>query len=206
MSASADGYPYYDLRKGGKGYPDLQADDICSIKRDECFPSDLTSASGAFAHLAFMAPSCGDCVINRLVQRSGRKGFSEFLPSPEREILPTSHEETVVTLPTVAQWEDGQFALTDVLSSATSPTIHVRDFVLRLLARYRFVLGNSPSEFVFLQGMASAKKGVARLPAGGDIAFACMNDDISGDGRQVAEILRGWQSERWPVAAQWEAL
>ena len=93
-----------------------------------------------------------------------------------------------------------------MLSTATTPTTRVRDFVLRLLARYRFTLGNSPSEFVFLQGVASAKKGVARLPVGSDIAFACMNDDISGDGRQVAEILRQWQSGRWPVAAQWEAL
>ncbi|KZV61927.1 hypothetical protein PENSPDRAFT_271833 [Peniophora sp. CONT] len=204
--SSADGYPYYDLRKGGKGYPDLATEDLCTIKRDECFPSDLTSASGAFMHLAFMSPSCGDCVINRLVQRSGQAGLSEFLPSADREIIPASRGETVVTLPTVAQWEDGQFALTDVLSSATTPTIRVRDFVLRLLARYRFVLGNSPSEFVFLQGAGSAKKGVARLPADSDIAFACMNDDIRGDGRQVADILRGWQSERWPVAAQWEAL
>ncbi|KAI0029587.1 hypothetical protein K488DRAFT_56067, partial [Vararia minispora EC-137] len=200
--ASGDGYPWYDVRHGAKGYPDRTRATVCTLARDVCFPP-LMNASAAFQHIAFAQPECGDCVINQLVQKSGRIGLAEFLPPWGRGVAPRVRGPTPLTLPVVADWRDTDFSLAGVLQNGTDD---VRAWVLRLLDRYRFVLGSTPSEFVFLTGAASASRAAGKLRPDAEIALACINDDVSGDAARVYEIMLEWQKSRWPDKARWEVV
>ena len=81
---------------------------------------------------------------------SGEAGLEAFLPPADRVVEPglvrffTTQADTneVPHLPLVDRWADGQFALADVVSSAAP--VNVRDWTLRMLQRYRFVIGASP--------------------------------------------------------------
>lgn len=147
-------------------------------------------------------------VINRLVQNSGRRGLSAVLPPAGRTFAAASTGEIATTLPKVPRWELGSFALRDILSHSPTPeVIDVRDWTLRMLHRYRFVLADSPYEFVFLEDDKTAQDAVDKLQ-GHDKAFACMNDDVESDvdADAVEAIMHEWQDMRWGEPAGWEAI
>ena len=126
--------------------------------------SPLTHATDVFTNIAFRQPKCGDCgtllpprprflhladlartlVIQALMKASGTLGLEAFLPSPERA-LPLAQEDLsyddneVPHLPLTPRWEDGQFSLLSVMGA--SRELNVRAWTLRLLQRYRFVIG-----------------------------------------------------------------
>ena len=129
-----------------------------------------------------------------------------MLPPSGRTFAAASTGPTATTLPKVPRWEQGAFALRDILSHSPDPeVIDVRGWVLRMLHRYRFVLADSPYEFVFLVDDKSAQEAVDRLQ-GHDKAFACMNDDVESDDDAVAveDIMHEWQESRWGEPAGWE--
>lgn len=129
--------------------------------------SPLTQATDVFTNIAFRKPKCGDCgtlrpprprfmdladlarilVIQALMKASGTLGLEAFLPSPERE-LPLAQEDLsyddneVPHLPLTPRWEDAQFSLLSVMGA--SRELNVRAWTLRLLQRYRFVIGAWP--------------------------------------------------------------
>ena len=85
-------------------------------------------------------------VITQLVKSSDALGLSAFLPSPARRSPSTSapaDPDAIPHLPLVADWHDGKFALKDVMRSA--PDVSVREWSMRLMQRYRYVIGTSPS-------------------------------------------------------------
>jgi hypothetical protein len=82
-AASGDGYPFFATRHGASGHPNLDAPDVCTLARDECFPRGLTTASAAFQHLAFAKPECGDC-RERL---SPSTGSSRRQPGHHRDVV-----------------------------------------------------------------------------------------------------------------------
>jgi hypothetical protein len=140
------------------------------------------------------------------VQQSGHLGLAEFLPHAGRTFVPGARGPLPATLPVVVEWSHGEFALADVLRQTPDDAVDVRAWVLRLLNRYRFVLGETPSEFVFMTGPSSLKAFVANIERDPDMALACFNDDVSGDGSKVAAVMREFQERRWPERAQWERL
>lgn len=85
-------------------------------------------------------------VIQALVKASGETGLEAFLPSSTRLLSSlagkiTPSEGDVPHLPLVSHWLDGKYALREVMGSARD--VRIRDWTLRLLQRYRFVIGMS---------------------------------------------------------------
>lgn len=82
-------------------------------------------------------------MIAALVSASGRQGLSAFLPPAERVVqrarLGADADTAVPHLPLVDDWQKGEFALASVM--ANSRETNVRQFMLQVLHRYRYVLG-----------------------------------------------------------------
>jgi len=89
----------------------------------------------------------GVTVINALLRASGPVGLSAFLPPPERTFPPFDArnppipipEESPVLLPLTKDWQTTAFTLHSCLQ-AWGP-VHVREWVLRAMARYKYVVG-----------------------------------------------------------------
>ncbi|KZV65257.1 hypothetical protein PENSPDRAFT_756655 [Peniophora sp. CONT] len=207
--SSMDGYPYYEVRQNETmEHPKLLDPNLCTISRAKCFPSSIASASEAFKHIAFVRPECGDCIINRLVQNSGRRGLSAVLPKSQRTFATTTMGPISETLPRVPSWDLGAFALSDVLTHGSSfgRVVDVRAWTLRMLNRYRFVLADSNYIFARLNNEENAHSQLDGL-LGHEKAFACVNDDVGSDEEAVAVegVMREWQELRWGTPAGWEA-
>lgn len=137
----------------------------CKLVREKCFGSHK-QASVVFMHVAFDATECGDCsthlgflsralplnwftVINALLRASGTVGLSAFLPPAERVYPPSdAHDAPIpipgdapVLLPLTNNWKTTDFTLHSRLR-AWGP-VHVREWVLRVMSRYKYVVGTS---------------------------------------------------------------
>ncbi|KAG8745306.1 hypothetical protein FRC10_008323 [Ceratobasidium sp. 414] len=223
---SQDGYPYTFLGNYGSRYwprfptPSLR----CPIEFDVCFPPELTNASDVFKHVAFGAPQCGDCskrlflsllsgpesymsskVINALVAASGPLGLSAFLPNPTHGLKSTHQQsvgDSVPHLPLVSDYRTGDFSLRGVLGGSTTD---VREWTVRMLQRYRFVIGDTPSIFAMVQNTVTAEAAFSTMNRDSSIALLCLNDDISiGQAEETDGVLRREQERRWPHPAAWE--
>ena len=167
-AASEDGYPYVDGARGWPRFPPAGAPAepvLCTISFDECIAA-AASASAAFMTVAFGRPQCGDCsapslpfpsppsirarsadrppaVVHALRAASGVLGLSAFLPTRTRTVgAPTQWDVAgarVPHLPLVRHWAAGDYTLQGVL--APYGGVNVRAWTLRLLERYRFVIG-----------------------------------------------------------------
>jgi len=102
-------------------------------------------------------------VIGALRTASGRLGLSTFLPSPSREFTPSAsaverevagdeevkNEEDAETqhidphLPFSGRWQDVDFSLKSILHPFGS--VNIRAWAIRLVERYKFVIGELPS-------------------------------------------------------------
>ncbi|KZV94334.1 hypothetical protein EXIGLDRAFT_737093 [Exidia glandulosa HHB12029] len=234
---SGDGYDFIDWRDEFKAEDKelLKEGEMCLIRREECFPSNITSPSDVFTNVAFAHPRCGDCIIHALVRASGPLGLSAFLPSPERTVR-VPRGQLSKTLPTAQDWRGTDFSLEAVMGAGIPDTlledgeqpilveeISARKWVLRVLDRYRFVIGNTPFKFRFMRSSDEAAA-VTREVDESDAATICLNDDIEdpgvstdpkpflgifgktpvAEGDKVRRILHEWQTRRWPDAASWE--
>ncbi|KAH7335291.1 hypothetical protein B0J17DRAFT_669472 [Rhizoctonia solani] len=230
---SRDGYPYSGLgRFGWKNWavfqpskssdvPGMYSDPAarCSISRTECLAasnSRIRGASGIFARLAFEVPHCGDCVITALVASSGELGFSAFVPESDRTWTlwkDAAEPSTQIAphLPLVADYRAANFSLAHIFTQSRGETTSVRDWVVELIARYRFTIGLTPSHFAMLRNPNSMKALFSRLEKKTqpddtiqDIMMLCLNDDISLQPERADALLREWEGQRWPRKAEWE--
>jgi hypothetical protein len=88
-------------------------------------------------------------VINALVKASGTLGLAAFMPPQGRVLRAESGGESGKTLPPphlplVKNWNDGSFSLKSVLHpwlENTSGSLNVREWMMKMLMRYRFSLG-----------------------------------------------------------------
>jgi hypothetical protein len=137
----------------------------CTIDWNVCFDSKLTSASDIFKRIAFEHPRCGDCgkiyycrphsilltlviVLKALVRASGDLGLSALLPSSDRLYRPQTQSSPIADipphLPLSSEWQHVDFSLAAVFASGfwTSENgINLREWVQRMLERYRYVIG-----------------------------------------------------------------
>lgn len=94
-----------------------------------------------------VSPSNYCTVINALLRASGPVGLSAFLPPLERTYPPFDArnpprpipEEVPVHLPLTKVWQTTDFTLHSCLQ-ARGP-VHVREWVLRTMSRYKYVVG-----------------------------------------------------------------
>lgn len=221
--SNLDGYPYSRLGtyprnsdwKHINSFSTMRS--VCTLKYHECF-GDAQTASQVFLNVAFDTPKCGDCLIHALVKASGKLGLSAFLPPPERVFRTDAleYEETFSDLPPphlplVKDWHNGDFSLKGVLhewSLRSNQGINVRRWIMEMLMRYRFSLGETPSFFVAMTSNSQAKSTILKLrrqstqpnPA----ALICLNDNLKNDNRDFFNILHGWQTELWSEPSKWE--
>ncbi|KAH7340746.1 hypothetical protein B0J17DRAFT_749529 [Rhizoctonia solani] len=203
---SQDGYPYTFLGDHGMGHwPRFPTKHMqCAIQFSTCFPSGLSSASEAFKHLAFKEPQCGDCIIQALVGASGQLGLSAFLPPISHGIKETEglKQGTIPHLPLVSDYRTGDFSLKAVVGDSTTA---IRFWTAKMLQRYRFVIGDTPSIFAMVTSTSTAETPFKAMKDDPSIALLCLNDDIYGSEAEAAdETLRREQDKRWPHPAAWE--
>ncbi|KAJ1303233.1 hypothetical protein OPQ81_011431 [Rhizoctonia solani] len=192
--SSLDGYPYSE-DMGERGW--VAEGDVCELSFDHCFNSHDT-ASRTFQRIAFEEPiQCGDCIIRALVNQSGERGLEAFLPPKSRK--PFSREAKP-TLPLSSRWQDVDFRL----SSSVPEWVNTRQFVLRMLQQYRFILGDTPFVFAIITDPEAAAQNVEIIDSRPELAILCVNDDVAEGDDRVRDILEGWMSGRWNQSAEWE--
>ena len=230
---SADGHRFYNWRQEWKDEDapilDTKANEICIIRRKECFPQSASS-SDIFRTVAFDRARCGDCIIQALIRASGSRGFGAFLPSPSRT-LHVSPSKLARTLPLASDWRDVDFSLRGALEGgvpnslrdddgrAPEPTqpevaVNVRLWILRVLDRYRYSHAVPNGRFVIMRDVNEAQWAVSEMDKETS-ATACINDNIMKphdmykdegitEGQKVQQVLHEWQTRRWPDAPSWE--
>ncbi|KAG8885296.1 hypothetical protein FRB98_001881 [Tulasnella sp. 332] len=178
----------------------------------------ITKASDMFKHVAFRHPDCGDCIISALITQSGRSGMDAFLPDKSRMFLQqgggdqidASSDAAAPRLPLTSLWNETDFSLRVVLpSSGSSGPINVREWAVRAIHRYRFVLGGTPVSFAQLETKRNAERTFKKLnteqarpnPPG----IICVNDDVVQGADDVRKMFREWMQSKWPKAPAWES-
>jgi len=225
--SSVDGYPYAFTRSGvisswpqftprsawSRAHPSIKVSS-CTIPLERCFPEWIDKASRAFTYIAFEHSECGDCIIRSLVSSSGPTGLKAFLPDRSR-VLRSSHPHSPYPrLPLGTLWFNINYSLKDVVfpwinNGTQESTINLREWTLRAMARYHFVLGYSTFEFIELQGIATTKSKLSHLSefiAKDQVAMICINDGMSWNVDQIDSMFRDWMEKTWPEKASWESL
>lgn len=118
-------------------------------------------------------------VIHALRSASGETGLSAFLPDPHKVFTasPSASDPPVLPgppqLPLVSDWRVGDFSLRAVLPKEGET--NVREWTLRLMERYRFVIGQTPTRFDMVMSAASAQQLVRAI----DQDSVSVNDRLS---------------------------
>ncbi|GJJ08162.1 hypothetical protein Clacol_002370 [Clathrus columnatus] len=106
-------------------------------------------------------------------------------------------------LPLDNNWRNAKFALKDVLDLyGNGGTVKVRQWVERVLERYRFIIGDSHVLFLMIEGPEEARRSLGGISK--EVALLCMNDDVKRGFWETDRILRDWQDRRWSTSAEWE--
>jgi 3-O-alpha-D-mannopyranosyl-alpha-D-mannopyranose xylosylphosphotransferase len=130
---------------------------------DTCLPDGFFSkphiyhfAHQIFTKLAFARPECGDCLIAALVNSSGSRGLSAFLPSEEQLYYPEDTkkgkwERTEPMLPLTDRWADANFTISnnvrkgqdlwDGVEVREDGAVRLREWCVKLLSRYAYSYG-----------------------------------------------------------------
>ncbi|EJD47968.1 hypothetical protein AURDEDRAFT_162942 [Auricularia subglabra TFB-10046 SS5] len=208
--SSADGYPFASLTGDAPRSRWPNVSDVststdpsigCHVVVDDCFPRILTSASAVFKHVAFESTQCGDCVIKALVARSGVLGLETFLPHKHKTIAPDAITPATVPahLPLASDWKQADYRLRAVVSGT-----NIREWTLRLLARYLFVIGSTPSHFLSISSPKQARNALAKVEVEDGAALLCINDNIAIRPDETSRVFREWQEGIWGERMAWE--
>ncbi|KAF8900345.1 hypothetical protein CPB85DRAFT_1439621 [Mucidula mucida] len=157
-----------------------------TLDREECLGFNDQSAWDLFRDILLSKPQCGDAIIAALTRKSDA-GLAVFLPPGSTERDPTDP----ITLP-----------LTLTVDPPPLPR-NPRAFAVRLIHRYSFVVGKSPSRFFGIGSLGGAKWLLGEVDEQRETVLLCINDDLP-DSSQEDEFLktdlflRQWQRDRWP--------
>lgn len=153
-----------------------------------------------FKRMAFEATDCGDFFIAYLVQRSGRKGLSAFLPAKDalfpQVATSINRNETVPHLPLNPKWIDANFDLRAVARRNGWSQGSRRSFSMQLFQRYAYTIADAPTIFDMLVNPTRAKntfeKITQKMPA-----FIGINDDMTVRVEKTDEMFRTWMEDTW---------
>lgn len=150
--SSRDGYPY-------PGHPNIINFELdgrekvfCGMPISRCFGSrdwferdDSTSVEWLFKNVAYANPRCGDCIAAALVRSSGETGLEKFLPAKDHAYNVNVQDRGADRrhVPYFGgkskTWRELDVSLATVLGDRWTP----REFSVRLIQRYSYVLGKS---------------------------------------------------------------
>ncbi|KAJ7750763.1 hypothetical protein B0H14DRAFT_2981816 [Mycena olivaceomarginata] len=164
-----------------------------SISRDKCLGANDERAWDMFRRLVMDDISCGDQVISALMHAS-KSGLGVFLPPHSVPPPPPSLADPII--------------LPLVLPVAPTPfPANPRAFVVRLIQRYSYAIGESAMYFVGPQSAQAASRLLRDADRQRNIALMCINDDLGDDEVEVRaadEVMRQWFEERWPEKLECE--
>lgn len=205
-------------------------DETCMFDLAECLPAEFFSdpsrpidAEYMFTHLAFAQPQCGDCMIKALITASGERGLSAVLPLAHQTILPEERkhrrwERTEPILPLTDTWQFANFSAHSIIRplqdqwrgthQESDGRVSLRQWCIKLLSRYAYVVGNTEWEFELIQNLNDLETAIAKVesPKGTPVSLVCFNDDQPDNAPDgVQERFGEWMEERWrDVDAKWE--
>jgi hypothetical protein len=166
-------------------------------------------------------------VIDALLTQSGQLGLEAFLPPPHRihynvkgRVVKPVDPASNPKLPLSKTLDDASFTLKDVMRDWE--TIRVRDWILRAMERYRFVIGRStyesillanfdvvfagetPVRFAMLASPMSTRRVLKSIDAKPEIALLTVNDDVQVKAEEVDKTFRAFLDRRWGFPSAWE--
>ncbi|CBQ71672.1 conserved hypothetical protein [Sporisorium reilianum SRZ2] len=183
---------------------------VCQLSFRTCFAPHPggEGADSLFKRLAFARASCGDCLLAALLHASGGSGIAAFLP-PASALLSIhpefEHLGSKAHLPLTEHWHTTDFSLAAVLALAPhGRQVSLRTWCTRLIQRYQYVLGATPSTFYKVE-YASRLPGQLRavddtLSTREPTTYVCLNDDIKEaetGTRRLNEIMHEWFARHW---------
>lgn len=84
-----------------------------------------------------------------LVTASGLTGLSAFMPAPHAKLINRAGSKRVhmtPVLPITDTWQAADFSLAGVIGESEAPgPVSLRQYTVKLLARYLYVSGESPT-------------------------------------------------------------
>lgn len=215
---SREGYPDLSERQRGRQHSRswLSTKEpsgvVCRLSYSKCFaPQEQDESANAFFKRIAFAPStsssCGDCIIAALLNASGRSGISAFLPSAASTVrVPEDSDRlgSLAHLPLTERWRDTDFTLPSIFGDIGQREISLRTWCTRLIQRYQYVLGSTPSTFYKVEYAARLPRQLEAvdetLTTKHPTTFVCLNDDIkeSADGtKKLNGILKRWFASHW---------
>jgi len=204
-----DAPPRFFTEKKEKSKKSLRfSTDYCRVSISTCWPQggEDVKTSDVFTLFAFKEPSCGDCLIMRLVGQSGSSGLDAFLPSDKDTVFPTQSNTSSVPLDVPAHlplgddWTTLDFSLTTI-ASINRANWKRRDFSVALIHRYNHVIASASAKFEQVSSPSSAKLSFRRLLSAKP-AFICINDDIgSWTLNQVKVMMSEFFETMWPSSS-----
>jgi hypothetical protein len=153
--------------------------------RRNCIGTNREPAWDMFLRLAKVDSACGDSVIGALMH-TDKSGLNIFLPPPSTQPTHPSVSEPII-LPLV---------LPD-----TAPPLprNPRAFAVRLLMRYAYVLGDTPTTFIGMKSAVQTERMLRTTDLKKSVALFCVNDDLAANGLRAADaVIHKWFQGRWP--------
>ncbi|KAG8814552.1 hypothetical protein FRC17_001079 [Serendipita sp. 399] len=194
----------------------------CTIDWDVCFDPKIQRAGELFRHVAFGKRECGDCILKALVRASGPLGLSALLPSPERiyhhrrksgddgmakGTVPVGSDHVSPHLPLTTEWRSTDFSLSSVFASGFWDQPHgvrLREWVQRLLEKYRYVLADTDNIFMVIHDPVDAERTFADVDDHPSVPLVTINDDVNESHEKTDRRIREWLGQRWSTPAAWE--
>ncbi|KAJ7087918.1 hypothetical protein B0H15DRAFT_780946 [Mycena belliarum] len=165
------------------------------LDHTQCIGAQAEPAWDMFLRLLRDNPSCGDNIISSLIH-SSRSGLDVFLPGASQTSAsasdPLPFEPIILPL--------------ELPTRAPALPRNPRTFAVRLLMRYAYVLGDSPTIFMPLKSIMQGERGLKTADAQKSVALLCINDDLKdGDQKAANQMLKTWFQKRWPEKLQCES-
>ncbi|RSH78093.1 uncharacterized protein EHS24_002549 [Apiotrichum porosum] len=189
----------------------------CNFDISECLPDEFFSsdteydATEIFKTIAFAKPQCGDCLIGALVNKSGKRGLSAFLPSKDVNFRPPAREAQMwdrpePMLPLVDKWEDADFSLANNVrlgqdiwkgvEPSADDEVNLRNWSVKLLSRYSYVYSTTPARFAMVHSVLQLHKALKEVDNTPELALLCVNDDQPDVARNSEKgVFQAWMKK-----------
>ncbi|KAJ6480345.1 hypothetical protein C8R45DRAFT_905884 [Mycena sanguinolenta] len=152
--------------------------------RRDCVGESPEQAWDMFRRVLQSDTGCGDNIIAALIHND-QAGLDVFLPAISPGSLPLSPSDPLI-LPL------------ELPTEAPPLPRNLRAFAVRLLMRYAYVLGDSPTTFMGMKSVTQTDRMLASTDRQKDVALLCINDDLEYNTKQAEEVLKKWFRQRWP--------
>ncbi|KAJ7266363.1 hypothetical protein B0H12DRAFT_1320991 [Mycena haematopus] len=150
----------------------------------DCIDEDTEQAWDMFRRFLQSDTACGDNIIAALIHNA-RSGLDVFLPAPSSTATHSPSDPIILPL--------------DLPTTAPPLPKDPRAFAVRLLMRYAYVLGDTPTTFMGMKSAVQTERLLHSTDRQKNVALLCINDDLENTNQKAAEdVIKKWFQRRWP--------